>query len=319
MSNDWLPDLRRLRVLAELARLGSMRAVADELGYTTSTVSQQIANLGREVGEPLVEREGRGIRLTPVGRRLAEQAEVVLAAVAAARSAVGTVGEPAGTVRVAAFASAIRRLVIPTLPWLAAEHPNVALTVAEHEPVEALALLRADAADIAVVYDYDLAPGDIGTGLVAHSLWEVPWGVGVAASAPGPADPFADHDADWIVNSRHDADERVVRLLASRAGFAPRITHRADSLDLVAVLVGEGLGRALFPLDHGVPDAVRILPLEPQPRLRARAVTRASNAHWAPLRCVTDRWRAVGRAAVSGSAPSRSAPWEPTVGGTMGV
>ncbi|MER6592032.1 LysR family transcriptional regulator, partial [Micromonospora purpureochromogenes] len=67
-------DLRRLRLLRELARLGSMREVADELGVTTSTVSQQLAALSREVGATLIEPQGRRVRLTPAGRRLAEHA-----------------------------------------------------------------------------------------------------------------------------------------------------------------------------------------------------------------------------------------------------
>src|ERR671929_34014 len=73
-------DPRRLRLLLELSRRGSMRAVADELGYTTSTVSQQLAVLSREAGATLLEREGRRVRLTPAGRRLAEHAVEILAA-----------------------------------------------------------------------------------------------------------------------------------------------------------------------------------------------------------------------------------------------
>src|SRR5204862_6537785 len=65
-------DPHRLRLLLELSRRGSMRAVADELGYTTSTVSQQLAVLAREAGATLIEPEGRRVRLTPAGRRLAE-------------------------------------------------------------------------------------------------------------------------------------------------------------------------------------------------------------------------------------------------------
>src|SRR5689334_12406089 len=100
-------DVRRLRLLAELARLGSMRAVAEETGVTTSTVSQQIAALAREAGTPLVEPVGRNIRLTPAGQRLARHAVEILAAVDAARLDLDPDAEPAGVVAVAGFASAV--------------------------------------------------------------------------------------------------------------------------------------------------------------------------------------------------------------------
>src|SRR3954462_9750781 len=102
-------DLRRLRLLLELSRLGSMHEVAAELRTTTSSVSQGIAVLAREAGAPLLEPGGRRGPLTPAGRRLAGQAAPTLAAVAAARPDLGPAAEPAGVLRVAGFASAIRR------------------------------------------------------------------------------------------------------------------------------------------------------------------------------------------------------------------
>ncbi|HKT03334.1 MAG TPA: LysR family transcriptional regulator, partial [Rugosimonospora sp.] len=92
-------DVRRLETLLQLSRLGSMRAVADELRTTTSTVSQQIAALAREVGTPLIEPQGRRVRLTPAGRRLAQHAVTILAAVEAARLDLDPAAEPAGTLR----------------------------------------------------------------------------------------------------------------------------------------------------------------------------------------------------------------------------
>ena len=85
MLNDVRVETRRLRILLELSRLGSMREVAEEMGVTTSTVSQQIAALARETGTALIEPDGRRIRLTPAGRRLAGHSVTILAAVEAAR------------------------------------------------------------------------------------------------------------------------------------------------------------------------------------------------------------------------------------------
>src|SRR3954466_6227436 len=91
-------DPRRLRLLLELARLGSMRAVAEELGSPPSTVSQQLAVLAREAGATLIEPEGRRVRLTPAGRRLAEHAVTILAALDAARADLDPAAETAGGV-----------------------------------------------------------------------------------------------------------------------------------------------------------------------------------------------------------------------------
>ena len=118
-------DVRRLRLLLELSRLGSMHAVADELGTTTSTVSQQIAALAREAGTPLIEPDGRRVRLTPAGHRLAEHAVTILAAVEAARLDLDPEAEPAGTLRVAGFATAIRRSLLPVVDELKRDHPGV--------------------------------------------------------------------------------------------------------------------------------------------------------------------------------------------------
>src|SRR5213083_1889213 len=141
-------DPRRLRLLLELSHRGSMRAVADELGYTTSTVSQQIAVVAREAGATLIEPDGRGVRLTPAGRRLADHAVTILAALDAARADLDPAAEPAGTVRVAGFATAVRRSLVPVVVALAETHPAVELQVREHEPPEAMALLADDEVDL---------------------------------------------------------------------------------------------------------------------------------------------------------------------------
>jgi DNA-binding transcriptional LysR family regulator len=286
-------ETRSLQLLVELARLGSMRAVADELGYTTSTVSQQIAVLTREAGTPLVEPVGRRVRLTPAGRRLADHAVTILAAVTAARADLDPAAEPTGTVRIAGFATAVRRSLLPVVTTLAAEHGTVRVTIAEHEPAEALGLLTDDKVDLALTYDYDLAPASLDRTVEAVPLWSTAWSLGVphdvadeaTGDAPSVVARFRRHD--WIVNSRNTADEQVVRVLASMAGFEPRITHRADSLELVHDLVLGGLGVALLPADQAVPPGVRLLPLSgPGVALRAFAVFRRGRRAWAPLSLV---------------------------------
>src|SRR3954465_12732574 len=101
-------DPRRLRLLLELSRRGSMRAVADELGYTTSTVCQQLAVLAREAGTPLIEPAGRMWRLTPAGQRLADHAVTILAALEAARADLHPAAGPPRAVRAPRVAPARR-------------------------------------------------------------------------------------------------------------------------------------------------------------------------------------------------------------------
>jgi len=291
-------ETRRLAVLLELSRLGSMREVADELGTTTSTVSQQIAALAREAGTPLVEPDGRRVRLTPAGRRLAEHAVTILAAVEAARLALDPRSEPAGTVRVAGFATAVRSTLLPVLHDLSRSHPAVRLLVREHEPGEAYGLLRTDDVDLALTYDYDLAPADFDLTVEPTPLWTTRWGLGVPADDAGDTGDAravfaAFAERDWIVNSRNTADTDVVRTIASMAGFEPRVTHRVDSLELVQDLVASGLGVGLLPADQPTRPEVVTLPLmDPEVRLRAYAVVRRGRSSWPPLALVLSRIRA---------------------------
>ena len=286
-------DLHRLRVLLELCRLGSMNAVAEAMHTSTSTVSQQIATLAREAGTPLVEPVGRRVRLTPAGRRLADHAVTILAAVDAARLDLDPGAEPSGAVRVAGFATAIRRTLLPAVADLAASHPGVEVRIHEYEPLEALDLITADDVDLALVYDYNLAPMSVSDEVVARPLWEVPWGLGVPATGrrtrkPTDLSEYADHD--WIVNSRNTADEEVVRTLASLVGFTPRVVHRIDSLELVEDLIDAGRGVGVLPLDYPATRRVRVLPLaDPGAVLRAFAVVRRGREAWPPLRLVLDR------------------------------
>ena len=149
---------------------------------STSTVSQQIAALAREAGTPLIEPHGRRVRLTPAGQRLAGHAVTILAALEAARLDLDPAAAPAGTVRVAAFATAVRESVLPVVRILADRHPAVLLGIHEYEPDEALGLLADDAVDLALTYDYNLAPARFDRSLATQPLGRRQWSLGTPAA-----------------------------------------------------------------------------------------------------------------------------------------
>ena len=292
--NNGCVDVRRLHLLFELSRLGSMRAVADTHGLTTSTVSQQIAALAREVDATLIEPHGRRVRLTPAGLRLADHAVTILAAVDAARLDLDPDAEPAGTLRTGGFATAIRRSLLPVIADLRDSHSNVHVAINEFEPIEAVELLVNDNLDLALTYDYNLAPASPASTIAAVPLWTTPWGLGLPAAyarADAAVPDLADwRDQTWIVNSRNTADEDAVRTLASLAGFTPRISHRIDSLDLVEDLIVAGHGIGLLPLPRVTRNGIRVLELtDPPVLLTAYAVTRLGRENWSPLRLLLDR------------------------------
>ncbi|MCW2849369.1 MAG: putative LysR family transcriptional regulator [Marmoricola sp.] len=304
-------DFRRLYLLLELSRLGSMREFAETHGLTTSTVSQQIAALARDVGTTLVEPDGRRVRLTPAGRRLADHAVTILAAVDTARSDLDPLTEPAGTLRVGGFATAIRRSLMPLVATLASTHPAVQVLINEYEPLEAFTLLAQDDLDLALTYDYNLAPAALGNTVAAVTLWSTPWGLGVPArstSASPVPDLGAWADHPWIVNSRNTADEDAVRTLASLAGFSPRISHQIDSLDLVEDLILAGQGVGLLPLERETRPGVRVLELADPPVLMTTyAVTRLGRESWAPLRLLLDLLSSTGGPSGRDDGPGPSA------------
>lgn len=288
-----------------------MREVAESMHVTTSTVSQQIAALARETGTPLIEPHGRRVRLTPAGQRLAGHAVTILAALEAARLDLDPAAEPAGTVRVAAFATAVRESVLPVVRLLAERHPAVSLGIHEHEPDEALGLLADDAVDLALTYDYNLAPARFDRSLAIQPLGHRRWSLGtppdpdrVAGTALDVFRRFADRD--WIVNSRNSGDEEVVCMLASLAGFRARITHRVDSLELVQDMILADLGVGLLPAGRPVRRGVALQPLDqPDVTQRPFAVTRRGRSDWPPLALVLRLLQELNRLTASSLSSAR--------------
>jgi DNA-binding transcriptional LysR family regulator len=228
--------------------------------------------------------------LTPAGRRLADHAVTILAAVDAARLDLDPDAEPVGTVRVGGFATGIRVSLLPIVRELAVTHPRVKVAISEYEPLEAFDLLVDDDLDLAITYDYNLAPASPDPVLETIPLWSTPWGLGVrsatATSNIVNVSEFA--HSTWIVNSRNTADEDAVRTLGALAGFTPQIVHQIDSLDLVEDLILDGHGVGLLPINRPLRAGLTILTLsDPSVILTAYAVTRRGRSNWSPLRTIT--------------------------------
>src|SRR5215216_1539807 len=147
-------DVRRLRVLREVAARGSFSAAADALAYTQSAVSQQIAALEREAGIRLVDRNARGVRLTDAGRALVDHADAILSRLADAEAELEAIaGLRSGRLRLAAFPSAGSTIMPKAIARFREEHPGVDLTLRPAEPDEVAPLLKAGDCDIALWID----------------------------------------------------------------------------------------------------------------------------------------------------------------------
>ncbi|MFJ1510356.1 LysR family transcriptional regulator [Cellulosimicrobium funkei] len=260
-------DLTRLRVLAAVAREGSVTGAARALHYAQPSVSHHLARLEAEVGVPLTERHGRGVRLTAAGRLLAARAEEILGRVGAAREELDAlVSLSAGRVRLAAFPSALATLVPDVVGRLAREHPGLGVGLVEAEPPEALDALRRGAVDVALVFEHDRSPLDTAglraVPVLAEELFLVrsgadprpgahddtrddPHDEAAASSAEGPVDLAPLADAAWIAGCERCRADLVGR--CERAGFTPRVAFETDDYVAVQALVASGVGVSLLP------------------------------------------------------------------------
>ncbi|MFJ8438571.1 LysR family transcriptional regulator [Kitasatospora griseola] len=238
-------DVRRLRLLRELAHLGTIAAVADALAFSPSAVSQQLSVLEREAGVPLLERTGRRVALTPAGRNLVRHTEAVLelleradAELAHARSGL------AGPLRIGAYPSAVRALVPAALAELASRHPELEAMVSEVDPAGVAAALRAGELDLALVHEYDLVPGEPEEGIaLTGPVFAEP--MYLAARTAGA---LADHrHSPWISAPPGTLCHELTQRACQAAGFSPRVRHRVDDFAAQLALVAVGQGVALVP------------------------------------------------------------------------
>ncbi|MCE7044976.1 LysR family transcriptional regulator [Streptomyces purpurascens] len=278
-------DLQRLRALHAVSVHGTVGAAAVALGYTPSAVSQQIAKLERETRTVLMEREGRGVRLTDEARQLAATAKELLAIVERAETDLEERrGLPAGRLTVAAFASAARGLLPGVLAELGRRHPALDARLTEVDPHLSVDLVAKGAVDLAVAHDWDIAPLPAPPGVeqavIGDDLCDllVPEGHPLAGRTAVRREELGGER--WICQPPgrvcHDWLLRTLRT----AGHEPDIVHRAEENPTLVALVAAGLGVALIPrLGRGaLPAGVVEVPLGPMPVRRLYALWRTGAA-----------------------------------------
>lgn len=235
-------DLVRLRVIAAVARHGSVTAAAKALHYSQPSVSHHLARLEAETGAQLLQRVGRGIRLTEAGRLLADRADEIIGRVDSAAAELSAhVGLNAGRVRLAGFSSAMSTLVPLAAAALAEEHPGLELELTDTHPPEALQLLRAGRVDVAVIFRYDdTAPEEDGIRL-AHLVDDPTYLLAIDETTT-----LADNrDSTWIAGC--DRCRRHLVDMCGREGFDPRIGYVSDDMVVMQALVAAGLGVTTIP------------------------------------------------------------------------
>jgi DNA-binding transcriptional LysR family regulator len=273
-------DVTRLRVLVAVARHGSVTAAAHALNYAQPSVSHHLARLEAETGTKLVQRAGRGIRLTDAGRLLAERSVEVLGRLDAAENELAVfAGLRAGRLRLAVFPSALGTIVPAAAAILHERHPSVDLRLTEAEPPEALRMLRAGYVDVALIFRHETADGtrigsrDVAAGededdpvaamehedvreqlLLSEAVHlimpdttllggEPPLAPAVTELWAADLARLADHR--WIAGCDR-CREHLLQQCAS-AGFTPRISFTTDDFVAAQALVTAGLGVTLLP------------------------------------------------------------------------
>jgi DNA-binding transcriptional LysR family regulator len=289
-------DVRRLRLLSELARRGTIAEVARVVGYTPSAISQSLLQLEREAGVALLERDGRRVRLTPAARSLVARADRVLAELDAAEAELAAEHETVhGGIVIGAFPSAAAGLVIPAIAELAVAHPALSCTVQEREPEDGIPVLRSGELDLLVSESYEGVEAAATGGLDSHLLLSEPLVLGLprgnTLAEPVPLETFA--EAPWIGGLAGTQYASAVEQACRSAGFSPRVVHRADEALLLQSLMAAGVGVGLMPaLARLELPEVRYVEVTPAPpRRQVSALVRRGAARRPALEAVLEALR----------------------------
>ncbi len=251
-SRDFTIDLRRLRVLRVLEQTGTVSAAAVALHLTPSAVSQQIAGLARETGVQLLEKRGRGVRLTSRARLLLEHAAVIEQQLETARADLASwdAGD-AGRVSIAALSTGITAVVAPALKSLRDSHPGLMMTVQESEPPELFTALDLGDVDIAVTVHHRPSPPVTDPRYHRVDLLVDPLDAVLPSGHP-MADPAGVRlvdlaDQPWVAGYPGGSCAQLTDAVCTNAGFTADVRHRVGDWVALGALVSAGLGVSLVP------------------------------------------------------------------------
>lgn len=289
-SHRDLPDATRLRLLVDVAHHGSIAKAARAHAITASAVSQQISLLERECGVTLLERLPRGVALTAAGEVLVERGRTIIRMLQGARADLDTFDERlAGRVRIGTIASAAASIVLPAMTQLAAQHPDVDLTVRVDEPHATLTGLQEGRLDIALIDVYDHAPTPIPPRLSAETVWSEPLVLISDRAHRTPPSLTELADEVWIMPPADTACGQAVRHACRQAGFEPTVRWQTDDLQLLSSVAAAGHGISLLPqlaVDRRYPGLHTTLPSDSTLRRDVRAVVRTTERNRVVLRAV---------------------------------
>lgn len=243
-------DVRRLRVLREVAIRGSFSAAAEALSFTQSAVSQQIAALEREAATTLVQRNARGVRLTEAGEALVRHTEAILARLAEAEAELEAIaGLRGGRLRLAAFESAGSTLMPLAIAAFSQRHPAVELSMTLLEPEDSLPALRAGELDLTLTFDARKV-GPVKDGIALAHLVEDPMYLVLPQDHPLARRRhvrLADLAGEaWIGGPTGCECNRLIRGSCAAAGYEPRIAFETDDYTAVQGFVAAGVGVSLI-------------------------------------------------------------------------
>jgi DNA-binding transcriptional LysR family regulator len=251
-SKDFTIDPRRLRVLREVGQRGTVTSAANGLHLTPSAVSQQIAALSRELGVPLLEKTGRGVRLTGQAQLILTHATVVQAQFERARADLAAFADGRiGRVSVAGFATAIGGIIAPAMRQLRTSRPGITVTAVEMEPPDIFTLLDKGELDIVVAVDYRKTPPRTDPHYYRVELMADLFDAVLPADHPlakCESIDLAELAAEiFVTASPGTSCSEVTLATCAAAGFSPDVRHYSTDWNAIGALVSVGAGVALVP------------------------------------------------------------------------
>lgn len=295
-------NLDRLRALHAVSAHGSIIAAAETLNVTTSAVSQQLAKLELETGQQLLERHGRGVRLTDAANALVSRTHRVLSLLEEAEAELESADTAvAGQLTIAAFATAARGLAPQAIRGLLKKHPQLRVTFHEQEPHHSIPNLVRRDVDLIIINDWENAPIALPEGITKSPLFDdvadvaLPKGHRLAKAKVIKLGELSGEP--WIVWPSGSICHDFLMHTLRKEGREPTIAHTAGEYQTQLALVAAGLGCCVLPrLGRGeVPKDVAVVQSQPALRRHVYAAWRTHATRRAVIQAAVEQFEVAGR------------------------